>query len=94
MKKNTPILLAILWFVLISFVAFLLSGCENRNRIEPGDKVVKCVIDSAWVKQPVAINELTPKYYYKTDCGEKFSTDRSDIYKIGDTITYIYKKVK
>jgi len=75
MKKNTPILLAILWFVLISFVAFLLSGCENRNRIEPGDKVVKCVIDSAWVKQPVAINELNHKYYYKTEGGEKFSKE-------------------
>jgi hypothetical protein len=94
MKRNSPILFVILWFAFISFVAFLLVGCQNQNRIEPGDKIVKCVIDSAWVKQPIAINELTPKYFYKTNCGDKFSTDRPDVYKVGDTVTYIYKKVK
>lgn len=94
MKKSIPYLLVLMWFLLIGIVAFILTGCENRNKIEPGDKVVKCVIDSSWVKQPVAINELTPKYYYKTECGQSFSTDRDDIYKIGDTITYVYKKIK
>lgn len=94
MKKFAPYVFAILWFLLIGIIALVLTGCENRNKIEPGDKVVKCVIDSSWVKQPVAINELTPKYYYKTECGQAFSTDRDDIYKIGDTITYVYKKIK
>ena len=94
MKKFTPYVFAIIWFLLMGIIAFVLTGCENRNKIEPGDKVVKCVIDSSWVKQPVAINELTPKYYYKTECGQVFSTDRDDIYKIGDTITYVYKKIK
>lgn len=94
MKKSIPYLLVLMWFLFIGIIAFVLTGCENRNKIEPGDKVVKCVIDSSWVKQPVAINELTPKYYYKTECGQSFSTDRGDIYKIGDTITYVYKKIK
>ena len=69
----------------------IFCGCQNQQKIEPGDKVVKCVIDSESVLQPISVLDIQPKYYYYTNCGTKFSCNYDNIYIIGDTITYDYK---
>ena len=94
MKKFAPYILVLIWFLVIGLLAFLLTGCENNNKIEPGDKVVKCVIDSTSIEGPRSTIEPYVRYCYYTKCGQRIVTERSDIYKIGDTITYVYKKIK
>jgi hypothetical protein len=94
MKKDLTYLWITLWFVMIGLIAFLVTGCNPRPTIEPGDKVVKCVIDSMSMEGPRSTIESNYHYYYYTDCGERVITNRNDVYKIGDTITYVYKKVK
>ena len=94
MKKDLTYLWITLWFVMIGFIAFLVTGFNPRPTIEPGDKVVKCVIDSMSMEGPRSTIESNYHYYYYTDCGERVITNRNDVYKIGDTITYVYKKVK
>ena len=94
MKKFAPYVLVLIWFLIIGLLAFLLTGCENHNKIEPGDKVVKCVIDSTSIEGPRSTIEPYVRYCYYTKCGQRIVTNRSDIYKIGDTITYVYKKIK
>jgi hypothetical protein len=81
----------------IIFLSSLLLtlGCSQKpNTIEPGDIVVKCVIDSIDVKQERSSIEVGPYYTYYTDCGEKLTTKNNLIYNIGDTITYVYKRKK
>jgi uncharacterized protein YcfL len=73
---------------------FLVIGCSNNNKIEDNDIVKKCVIDSLKVRMERSTIEVGPFYIYHTDCGEVLQTRRSDIYKIGDTITYVYKRRK
>ena len=94
MKKYIPYILVILWFLFIGTLAIFLTGCETHNKIEPGDKVVKCVIDSMSMEGPRSTIEIENRYYYYTKCGQRIITMRNDVYKIGDTITYVYKKVK
>jgi hypothetical protein len=73
----------------------LTIGCSQKpNTIEPGDTVVKCVIDSISIQQERSTIEVGPYYTYYTDCGEKITTKNNSVYKIGDTITYDYKRVK
>ena len=72
----------------------VMCGCQNQKIIEPGDTVVKCVIDSFSVIQPVSVMDVSPKYYYFTDCGTRIIVNNNHFYKIGDTITYVYKKEK
>jgi hypothetical protein len=94
MKKDLTYLWVTLWFVIIVSVALLSTGCNPRPTIEPGDKVVKCVIDSMSMEGPRSTIESNYHYYYYTDCGERVITNRNDVYKIGDTVTYVYKKIK
>ena len=94
MKKDLTYLWVTLWFVIIVSVALLATGCNPRPTIEPGDKVVKCVIDSMSMEGPRSTIESNYHYYYYTDCGERVITNRNDVYKIGDTVTYVYKKIK
>lgn len=75
-------------------VLFLVIGCTNNHKIGPNDIVKKCVIDSLEVRMERSTIEVGPYYNYHTDCGEVLQTRRSDIYKIGDTITYVYKREK
>jgi hypothetical protein len=76
------------------FGLLILYSCQSNHKIEPGDKVVTCIIDSMSILRPISVLDIQPKYYYYTDCGTKFSCNSDNIYKIGDTITYVYKKVK
>jgi hypothetical protein len=73
---------------------FFLISCQGGYTIEPGDIVVKCVIDSLDVKPYVSTIEPYPIYTYYTDCGEKIVTRNNQVYHIGDTVTYVYKKKK
>jgi hypothetical protein len=93
-KKSLPYILVILWFVLIGLAALLIEGCNSKPKIEPGDKVVKCVIDSMSMEGPHSTIEVNNQYHYYTNCGERVTTNRDDVYHIGDTITYVYKKLK
>ena len=75
-------------------VLFLVIGCTNNHKVEPNDVVKKCVIDSLEVRMERSTIEVGPFYIYHTDFGEVLQTCRNDIYKIGDTITYVYKRRK
>ncbi len=72
----------------------LLLSCQGGYKIEPGDIVVKCVIDSLEIHPSVSTIEPGSVYVYHTDCGEKITTRNSNVYHLGDTVTYVYKKKK
>ena len=94
-EKNSSWILASLWFLLLFLVAVLFAGCSNsKNKIEPGDLVIKCVVDSTWTKQGPATIPVEPNHYIKTSCGEIHKVNNPNVYHIGDTITYVYKKQK
>ena len=65
---------------------------KSSNKIEKGDVVKKCVIDTMFVTESPSTIEYGKRYNYKTSCDEVILTKRNDVYEIGDTITYIYKK--
>lgn len=69
----------------------LLIGC-NQTKIKPGDHVLNCVVDSIEIKQPASVAEVYQSYVYHTNCNTSVTTNKSDSYHIGDTITYIYRK--
>lgn len=95
MKKNSTIIGIVLWFIFITLFSVFITSCNGKNHtIEDGDKIVKCVIDSQYSKQPESTLQIDPTYVYITDCGNRITTNRNDVYKIGDTITYVYKKQK
>ena len=73
-------------------IILLLFSCQNRKTIDKNDVVNKCVIDNVTVSQPHSTIEFDNIYIYHTSCGEQISTTRDNIYRIGDTITYVYKK--
>jgi hypothetical protein len=93
MRSRTSVLITILTFLIIGLMMMSL-GCDTKPNIEPGDTVVKCVIDSMSMEGPHSTIEVDNQYYYYTNCGQKVKTNRNDIYHVGDTITYVYKKVK
>ena len=80
-----------LFFVgLVLFTAIL--NRSTYDKIEDGDIVKKCVIDTFYVTESPSTIEYGKRYHYSTDCDEFVITKRNDVYKIGDTITYVYKK--
>ena len=86
-------LIPFLFLFSISFV--LIASILNRtnyNEIEDWDIVKKCVIDTFYVTESPSTIEYGKRYHYSTDCDEFVITKRNDVYKIGDTITYVYKK--
>ena len=94
MKKNLFIYVVIFWFITVIIFALIFVGCVDSPRIEDGDCVENCIIDTFYRLPQVSVMDIEPKYRYITDCDFKFTTTRSDIYKIGDTIKIVYKKVK
>lgn len=92
--KSTKITIKNMKKLILFSVLFSIIGCVNNNKIEPNDIVKKCVIDSLEVRMERSTIEVNPFYIYHTDCGEVLQTRRNDIYKIGDTITYVYKRGK
>jgi hypothetical protein len=83
-------------FLFLFFISFvLIASILNKSRydeIEEGDIVTKCVIDTFYVTESSSTIEFGKRYHYSTDCDEFVITKRNDVYKIGDTITFIYKK--
>jgi hypothetical protein len=78
--------------LLLLFTTLLIIGCGEQPKIEKGDLVCECIIDSIQIKQSISTIEPDPMYIVYTNCGTKLQTYRNDIYHIGDTITYLYKK--
>lgn len=93
MKNKKSGIITILTILIVGLIMVSL-GCNVTPKIEPGDKVVKCVIDSMSMEGPHSTIEVNNQYHYYTNCGEKITANRNDVYHIGDTITYVYKKVK
>ena len=93
MKKNYTLIGILLWFIFVTLFSIVVTSCNGeRYKIEDGDKVIKCVIDTQYVEPPKSDIEIEPTYVYITDCGNRIVTRRGDVYSIGDTITYVYKK--
>lgn len=92
-KKYGVIAAIVLWFILVVFVAIFMVSCgKSRPTIEPGDVVKKIVVDSVVVLPPHSTIETDPSYKYFTSDSSEF-TSRSK-YRVGDTITTVYKKVQ
>ena len=76
---------------LLPFILFTLSF-EKTPKIEKGDLVCECIIESVQIKESISTIEPEPIYIYQTNCKTVLSTNNGDIYHVGDTITYVYKK--
>jgi hypothetical protein len=81
-------------FILILGLVLIASILEKKssNKIGEGDAVKKCVIDTMYVTESPSTIEYGKRYNYKTSCDEVILTKRNNIYEIGDTLTFIYKK--
>lgn len=74
---------------------FLLTSCkEEKPKIEKGDLVSICVIDSVWIQRPISTLEIEPKFNYRTTCGNIITSRTRQVYSKGDTITFVKKNVK
>lgn len=93
MRRKTSVFITILTFLIVGLMMMSL-GCNTKTNIEPGDTVVKCVIDSMSMEGPHSTIEVNNRYHYYTECGQRVTANRDDVYCLGDTITYIYKRVK
>lgn len=72
----------------------LLLSCETEKpKIEKGDIVSTCIIDSVWYSPPPSTIEFEGTFYYRTTCGNVLTTKARQSYLKGDTITFV-KKVK
>jgi len=81
MKKYIPILL------------LLLFSCSTKeNKIGPNDVVKKCVIVSYTLSAPRSTLDFEPSVTFYTNCGESVTTKNKHAYRIGDTLTFVYKK--
>ena len=81
----------IIWLILVVLVVITISGCgKPKPMTEPGDVVKKIVVDSMEVLPPHSTIETDNRYrYFTSDSTEFISTTK---YRVGDTITAIYKK--
>jgi hypothetical protein len=69
----------------------ILSSCVDKPGITKNDLVKKYVIDSITKNPQIYFMDYDPSYYVHLSSGDKFTTKRKDIYKVGDSITYVYK---
>ena len=76
--------------IITLLLVILLYSCAERAKITKNDLVVKCVIEKVTIKEQVSVLDIEPVYEYHTNCGEKVITKRNDVYKVGDTVTYVY----
>jgi len=74
---------------------FLLTSCnEEKPKIEEGDLVSYCVVDSVWIEKPISTLDVEPKFKYRTTCGNILTSRMRQFYSKGDTITFVKKNVK
>ncbi len=76
--------------LLLTITTLLIFSCKNKREISKNDLVFKCVITEMKQHQSKSTLEYEPLYTYKTDCGTELISYRGNVYKIGDTITYVY----
>jgi len=81
-----------LFFLSMSLLISILNR-KNDFKIEEGDIVKRCVIDSMFITDSPSTIEPGNRYHYRTTCGQTIVTRRNEVYHIGDTITYVYKKI-
>ena len=93
MRSNTSVLITILTILSIGLIMISLGG-NTEPKIKPEDTVTKCVIDSMSMEGPHSTIEVNNRYHYYTECGQRVTANRDNVYCLGDTITYIYKRVK
>ena len=92
MKKilKDPRLYFFLWIVLSVILAITLGGCKQKPLVEQGDVVKKIVVDSVEVLPPHSTIETDNRYRcFTSDSSEFISSTK---YRVGDTITCVYKK--
>ena len=93
---NQSFLKYLIPFLFIFFISLVLvTSILNKttyDEIEDGDVVKRCVIDTFYVTESPSTIEFGKRYHYSTDCDEFVITKMYDLYDIGDTITFIYKK--
>ena len=77
--------------ILLLSVITLISCNEEKPKIEKGDLVSICVIDSIWVKEPITTLEVEPRFYYRTTCGNVLTSRTRQVYSRGDTLTFVKK---
>ena len=82
----------VLWALLVIFVVIFMSSCgKSKPMVEPGDVVKKIVVDSVEILPPHSTIEPDNRYrYFTSDSSEFISSTK---YRIGDTITCVYKKL-
>ena len=87
-----PRLYFTLWIVLSIILATMLGACKQKPLVEQGDIVEKFVVDSMVQLPPHSTIEFDKKYkYFMSDSSEFTSLKK---YNVGDTITYVYKKLR
>ena len=92
-KKYGVIVAIILWFILVVFVAVFMVSCgKSKPLVEPGDVVKKIVVDSVAVLPPHSTIETDNYYKYYTSDSSEFTSRVK--YKVGDTVTTVYKKIQ
>ena len=85
-----PRLYFFLWIVLSVILAITLGGCKQKPLVEQGDVVKKIVVDSVEVLPPHSTIETDNRYRcFTSDSSEFISSTK---YRVGDTITCVYKK--
>lgn len=80
--------------ILLLSVITLISCSEEKPKIEEGDLVSICVIDSVWIERPVSTIDFEPKFNYRTTCGNVLTSRIRQTYSKGDTITFVKKNKK
>jgi hypothetical protein len=93
MNKIKLTLAIILWFALLFLVALNLTSCgKPKNKIQNGDFIIKCRIDSIHVLPQHSSIEPDRKWEYFTSCNTKI-VGLSNSYKLGDSVTYVLNKI-
>lgn len=93
-KKYLEVIVISFWFLILLLITLLLTSCggsESNYEVTKKDSVIQCVVDSTWSNSSPSTIQPNNIYYFRTECGNTHCTNRK-IYKIGDTITYIWKK--
>ena len=85
LKDNGPSFLIFLGIALLCGLLISLSSCNGPSK-ENG-MVVECIVDSSWTLG----SEVDNVKFIRTQCGETVIMDGVGTYKIGDTLTYVYK---
>lgn len=85
LKENGSVLLIFFGIIFLSFLLISLSSCGRPTKSD--GVIVQCVVDSSWT---IGTENDNVKFI-RTQCGETVMMDGVGNYKIGDTLTYVYR---